>query len=1131
MTPEETAKELTEALEKMTSAIQHQVDFHERSYEEEKKLREEEKKIRDKENSEKNSVLRRTQEENRQLAVNSKERLGIEEYHNKDLKKALKERDEIEKKQIERFKKELERMHKGQGEEMFNQIQRDRFFRDQINSFKEGTNAYGGVLTTFKDLDKDQKRQIVDAAKTQQRLAMEKDKFSKTVQLLANPGSAIENYNSLSKAMGAGKESLKKLAGGGLVANASIEAMSVVAKLAGEALKGAAQAAIGMSKSLLTGERGMVVGAKATETFVKSISKVAKEFSGLAIGIGSVLILLAPLTGGLSAIAGAALIGVGAIGELGSSAAEVAAELNTFAADINDSLYKSFQDLGKLSMTGAKGMEGVKDILHTMGLTTKEFDKLKTVISNNTVGMKMFGATAEQGVKKFAEISGGLVKSELGRALELMGISAEDQYEHTAQYLTLQAKLGLLQDKNSKDLIKSTSNYIEELDKTAALTGASRKEQEDAMKAVMNIQELSAGIIADQAKIKKLEAAGASKEEIAAAKESLKEKEAAIQIAKMYQQQGQTTLAAGVAKYYGSGKRLASPEAVEFYQMGREVIKGISDLTKGNKSVTEVNILALGDLVSRAERYSSLRSIGAELSGTGGDINYAKALETKAIKSALETDEYKKALAVEKKRLGDKFDEQKFLDQYLGELAKQRRSTEEVTTRNVDAIRTQRQVAITLDNAAWTYNKTVDINKRATDLFKSAVDKFAEAAGWKGDKKAVAEPVKSVMEVQAEAQIKATRELAEPLGKRVDILSKQIDEDEKSLKNAIRTRKTAEEITALEDKVKKGKDEYSKVSQELLDAEKKTKEAAEAEKQVRKEQTKKRIELAQLEKKNEGEKQRIGDLNEKRAKLIGEGRQTTDVDTEIQKAETGIAERSGKISELKQSLAPPPGQEKKDATSLIKFQGDELGNREHYEGLNSLVRENFEKMVAEYGKPVQVNAAYRSTEEQKTLYDKWIANKQKGNPVAVPGTSRHESGRALDIQPDQVNELNEKGLLSKYGFSTISGDPPHIQMARNGGIFSGPSSGYPVMMHGREAVIPMLPDTSVLESVQKTELSQNSSNLISQDTNVGQNNNIDRFLTLQTDLMDMISNKLDALDNKLARSNDIQENILNYSAA
>ncbi|MCW1985600.1 UNVERIFIED_ORG: hypothetical protein M2348_001332 [Sphingomonas sp. R1F5B] len=71
------------------------------------------------------------------------------------------------------------------------------------------------------------------------------------------------------------------------------------------------------------------------------------------------------------------------------------------------------------------------------------------------------------------------------------------------------------------------------------------------------------------------------------------------------------------------------------------------------------------------------------------------------------------------------------------------------------------------------------------------------------------------------------------------------------------------------------------------------------------------------------------------------------------------------------------------------------------------------KSVQEYGREIdmaaaksiaqaagfQVNSGNRSYADQKRLYDQWVAQgKPADNPVAVPGTSAHERGNALDIQ-------------------------------------------------------------------------------------------------------------------------------------
>jgi hypothetical protein len=140
-----------------------------------------------------------------------------------------------------------------------------------------------------------------------------------------------------------------------------------------------------------------------------------------------------------------------------------------------------------------------------------------------------------------------------------------------------------------------------------------------------------------------------------------------------------------------------------------------------------------------------------------------------------------------------------------------------------------------------------------------------------------------------------------------------------------------------------------------------------------------------------------------------------------------------------------------DAKDYVKFTGG-TGSEQHFDKLADNVESAFLQMARDYnqltgGKTLQVNSAYRSPQEQ--------ANVDSGsNPKAAPGMSLHNVGRALDIQSAQRNELEQLGLLAKYGFRPLAGDPPHISM-RDGGIAHGPESGYPAELHGTEAVIPL----------------------------------------------------------------------------
>jgi len=97
-------------------------------------------------------------------------------------------------------------------------------------------------------------------------------------------------------------------------------------------------------------------------------------------------------------------------------------------------------------------------------------------------------------------------------------------------------------------------------------------------------------------------------------------------------------------------------------------------------------------------------------------------------------------------------------------------------------------------------------------------------------------------------------------------------------------------------------------------------------------------------------------------------------------------------------------------------------------GLNAQVAKNLLGMAAEYkdktGKKLSINSAYRSFAYQKALRDKL------GSKAARPGKSTHEFGLAVDINSDDANELEELGLMRKYGFTRpIGGETWHLEPA------------------------------------------------------------------------------------------------------
>lgn len=221
--------------------------------------------------------------------------------------------------------------------------------------------------------------------------------------------------------------------------------------------------------------------------------------------------------------------------------------------------------------------------------------------------------------------------------------------------------------------------------------------------------------------------------------------------------------------------------------------------------------------------------------------------------------------------------------------------------------------------------------------------------------------------------------------------------------------------------------------------------------------------------------------------------------------------------------SPESAQIKLEDLFVFDSSGLGTGDKTHFEGLDEGFKQNIIQAAQEYydltGKKITVNSAKRSLEEQKKL-------KRKLGPLAAePGSSAHEIGKAVDLRAPDQHLLAE--ILLKMGINRpLSNEDWHFQGASRGGRFNGPISGYPVLLHGPETVLNE-PQTSALEKilsqVMKKEIDVPGSMSTTPD------NSIREILDFQANLMTTLTNKLTDLEDKLAKSNDIQQNILNYS--
>ena len=94
--------------------------------------------------------------------------------------------------------------------------------------------------------------------------------------------------------------------------------------------------------------------------------------------------------------------------------------------------------------------------------------------------------------------------------------------------------------------------------------------------------------------------------------------------------------------------------------------------------------------------------------------------------------------------------------------------------------------------------------------------------------------------------------------------------------------------------------------------------------------------------------------------------------------------------------------------------------------VNPQLKKQFFGMIEEYGrltgKPVTVIDGFRTAEEQARI------KQRLGDKAADPGSSLHEFGLALDVDPAALNHMESMGLIRKYGFTRPVGrEPWHLE--------------------------------------------------------------------------------------------------------
>jgi hypothetical protein len=829
-----------------------------------------------------------------------------------------------------------------------------------------------------------------------------------------------------------------KSVGGAIALQAGIAAVTGITKSFGV-----------MAEAIHNGERGASVGAKGAREFSDAVTKAAY-------GIAAALLIL-PL-GPVLKIAGVALAAAAA-------AMEVSTKLTEMGAKLNDDLYKSYGQLSEKGLTTAKGMSGLYDTLHKVGLSAGEIEKFNKLLGDNSKDLALFGGTAAKGVSRFETVASAISAptSELNKQFLLMGINSDAQREHIMKYMTEEERLGLAEGRSKEQQIVGATKYIENLDKLSMITGTNRKELEEARATVMANENLRAAIFA------------AEQDRSEAGQARLAELKRAFEASAMLQAAGDTKGATGVAEYFAGRGITGQASAVAYNQFAGKggLIEGI----KKGASTGELSTRAASGYERQAAMMADTGRFGGDTSGmmTSG---FGQAQEYTARMAELQ----KKAAELGYTNVSD----------YINAEQEAKKNTKDKTTqKNAEVAQLQQETAMILDGAAKAMDGAGLAMASAMKVFNESVELFGDATKKMAKEKGISVPESST---QQSADLK--KEVAK-LKESIRIKNQSIENLDPKL----------ESNKAYIDRMKS---ELEVMNKDLLNTEQKLT-------IITKEQKEKEASPANLP---PGATIPTPPGPPSKDAIPPSAANMPIPDMSVPTPGPGV-----KVASATPSLP-------KTTESLFTF-GSKSGSKSNFEALSEGIKNRIISAAKEFnsmtGSKIAINSAKRDSEDQQRLWDESVKAGRPGisptgMPIGKPGTSKHERGLAVDIQnyndPAAVAAMNKQGL-----FQTVPKDPVHFEAAKTGAMFSGPSDGYFVQLHGKEFV----GNEDQLDAIKKLLDKVEETGMLSDGAGAGSEYYNDDSATIIEKFTVMLESKADELLDKIKFGNRVDTDLLNYS--
>jgi len=626
--------------------------------------------------------------------------------------------------------------------------------KEANNAIKNQAQAVGASKKTFDDLTKATNQQFKSYMATE--VAKE--------QISGASAKAQQELNSRLKLSSIGME----------VFQTGVEGVKKV-------FDAAIDAQMNYTKALLQGTRGLGLEAQRRETEGKAVNQVIRDFGNLSMSIGGLMVALGPF-GIIGRIVGLVGVGVGILAQYEAKARDFALEVATITEQLKDKLFDTFKDLSNSALTTAGGMTTLRAQMKKFDFAMAEVGQFAAVIKGAGKELSQIGGSTVKGLENFVETAADLFESQLGKELQYMGLDREEQMKGTLKFLSLQARLGVQQEKDIKKLSQSAGKYISELDQLATLTGITRQEQEQAREQVMAIEELRAALVEETAK-------GA-----AADKGRLKVLEDAIQVSTVLTAEGMKEAGASLARTVAAGG-VTRAEDAKLLQTAPQFLQ---NMMQGVGSVTD-NLQLFGkESKQTLTQLSSAVKVSGDIGKEIAAVDYAKLFDfiPKIDKIA---------------ELQKQFPE-KTLPQIVDEM---RKVTDPATKAVQDLINAQRKDAIAKEESGGGIKGAADLLKSGAQIFGINVENFGKYVRQLLGIKDTAKVEKTEATKKAEAKVEEKKKITDIATEKATAASMAEDQAKKELAELYKKGDVAG-VEAKKVEIQKLTDERMKAEQEMM---------------------------------------------------------------------------------------------------------------------------------------------------------------------------------------------------------------------------------------------------------------------------------------------------------------------------